>query len=436
MALTASQEEKMLELVGYIREGCKRIVLKGSAGVGKTFMTNELIRRLKTTLYQYGAIYVNAPTHKALAVLKTKIEEKPYIHFQTVHSSLQLRRQINYATGSTFYVKGPENKRNPPYRSAQCVLLDECSMIGRDILDYINEYPNLTFIFIGDDKQINPVNEADSPVFLQGYPTVELTEIIRQGAGNPIIDLSRNLNRIFSKQSCLTEQGGYFYENSRDTIITKLAEVNGSDDIKYLSWTNVDVDKVNHDVRIKIYGTPNKVELGESLIFASPFRDEFKNNDEIKVETLEVKEKLMVVPTSDTIIQFTDGMPEIKKVMKGGIEVTSYDTAEVKCYLINGTVEVLHESCEQLFKSICNKLKADCKNGYIKWPVYYWFFEQFANITYNHAITVHKSQGSTYKVAILNASNINLNKNIPEKTRLFYTAVTRASGKVVLFNVK
>jgi hypothetical protein len=58
---------------------------------------------------------------------------------------------------------------------------------------YLADYP-FPIIFIGDNKQLNPVGEQVSPVFVQGYPKVELTEIIRQGEGNPIIELSRDLD--------------------------------------------------------------------------------------------------------------------------------------------------------------------------------------------------------------------------------------------------
>lgn len=43
-------------------------------------------------------------------------------------------------------------------------------------------------------------------------------------------------------------------------------------------------------------------------------------------------------------------------------------------------------------------------------------------------------QGSTYKQAIVNVKNINLNKNKTEKERLFYTAVTRAAQLLILYN--
>lgn len=45
-------------------------------------------------------------------------------------------------------------------------------------------------------------------------------------------------------------------------------------------------------------------------------------------------------------------------------------------------------------------------------------------------------QGSSYKEAIVNIGNLNLNKNLKEKQRLLYTAVTRASDLLILSNVK
>jgi|JI6StandDraft_1071083.scaffolds.fasta_scaffold01817_15 ATP-dependent exoDNAse (exonuclease V) alpha subunit len=43
-------------------------------------------------------------------------------------------------------------------------------------------------------------------------------------------------------------------------------------------------------------------------------------------------------------------------------------------------------------------------------------------------------QGSTYKKAIINVKDINQNFKSDERTKLFYTAVTRASDLVILYN--
>ena len=69
----------------------------------------------------------------------------------------------------------------------------------------------------------------------------------------------------------------------------------------------------------------------------------------------------------------------------------------------------------------------------ISWLDFYGFSENFADLKYNHAITVHKSQGSTYKQAIVNVKNLSLNRSKTEKERLLYTAVTRASKLLILY---
>lgn len=437
MALTPSQQEKAEQIITYLKEGHKRVVLRGSAGTGKTYLTNELIKMLKKELFKYGNICVSAPTHKALSVLKGKIDKHYYINFATIHSALMLQRITDKDGKNTFGRKKlSSNPRWQPFWEISLVILDESSMISQNIIDYIDEYPEVTFIYIGDPQQLNPVGEEHSPIFIKDYPTVELTEIIRQGEGNPIIDLSRNLERINSGQTSLTTDGqGYFFDNSREMIVDKLAEVNGSDEIKYLAWTNQDVDKMNVDVRRKIYGLPNKIELGESLIFNSPFLD-YTTNEEIKVNKLDIIDHFLKIPTPETNVVFRDGVASIQPKIQNGEEIPSYDTAWIKLYLINDEVKVLHESYEQQYQCYIKGIKDHCKTGLMKWPVYYWFLEYFAQITYNHAITVHKSQGSTYKVAIMNVGNIYLNKDKPEKKRLLYTAVTRASQKVCLYNVR
>ena len=57
------------------------------------------------------------------------------------------------------------------------------------------------------------------------------------------------------------------------------------------------------------------------------------------------------------------------------------------------------------------------------------------DLDYGFSLTSHKSQGSTYKQAIINIKNIEMNPNKKEKKRLLYTAITRASDLVILYNV-
>lgn len=457
MALTAHQEQKMADFIQLCIEGHKRIVLKGSAGVGKTFMTQEIIKVLKSTLYKYGAVYITAPTHKALRVLMTKIEPKPYIIFQTIHSALQIERYIDKETGTEHFRQKKINEKYPPFKGAQVVMVDESSMLNRELMGYIDKYPNLLFIYIGDDKQLNPVGEEYSPVFLgreidfdfrgmpvgwEEYPTVELTEVVRQGAGNPIIELSRNLDLLINLgnstrvNKLLEDNLGYAFDNNQDYIVDKLAEVNGTDDLKYTAWTNPVCDFVNGKVRERLYGErPMKVEVGESIVFNAPFKD-YTTNQELKILTVEIRDIEIIVPNEATRYAYSEGIPILQRRFdEQGVEIRTYDLATVKVYWVNEELPILHETEQVRFGKMLQEIIIKCQKKLIPWHIKYIFAEQFVDFTYNHAITIHKSQGSTFQKSIVNVKNVLLNSKRPlEMQRLLYTGVTRAAKTLILFN--
>lgn len=426
--LTESQEIKMEEVLSLIlTENKKRIVLKGSAGVGKTYLVQEILNVLKARGFR-GSYYVTAPTHKALSVLRTKVQQKTHIIFKTIHSALGLTRKINEKTGEEFYTPS-KFKGFVPFDGGTLCVIDEASMLSTELLTFLENFPRIVMLFIGDEKQLPPVNEAVSPIFTQGYPEVELTEIIRQGAGNPIIDLSRDIKLVNGNAPSLvtTESGqyiGYLHTKDREKIYQTLAHYNGTDDVKYLAWTNIEIEAVNRKVRQIIYGAkPSKVELGETLVFSKPYGEHY-TNEEVRVVSLAVVPFNLVFPTARTIIKNGE--------LQSG--PGSYDIEPITVYRVNSDILVLHEESKRKYNELCRELKNLCIRQTSPWVNYFWFIEQLAQITYNHAITVHKSQGSTYKKAIISVTNINQNRKFEEKCKLFYTAVTRASELVILYH--
>lgn len=422
--LSEHQQEIADAIKDDIKAGHKRIVLKGSAGVGKTYMVNELIKQLKREeiVSKYKIIWVTAPTHKALKVIKNKVDAN--VEFATVHSALKLGRKVDNKTGVVSFTQFGNSSKC--FANTSIVFVDESSMlnIGTEeklgIIKYLDKYPDIIMIFIGDEKQINPVNESNSPIFNLDYRSYELLEIVRQGPGNPIINLSQNLNKATSHISELIDKVGYEFVYDRSTLISELAEVNGTDELKYLAWTNAVVDCVNFDVRATIYGIPKKVEENESLVLKSPFGT-LNTNDELKIEQLEVIEKSFIVPNEKTIFSYD-----------GELANNIYDHVKLKVYMINGLIPVIHEDTVATQSKVLNNLKAMAKM-HKKWKAFYYYTSKFLDFTYNHAITVHKSQGSTYHTAIIDVENINLNKRVEERKRLLYTAITRASNLDLLF---
>ena len=434
--LTKHQDEVLTQALEYLKTE-DFILIKGSAGVGKTFLVDVLIKQYP--IPGGKRFCCTAPTNKAVKVIKDKVLGHKNVDFMTTHSALKLNRSINGKTGEVKFTPQKYNERYPPLKDVKVLIIDEASMLSTQLLNLVEETAKAKgckVIFIGDDKQINPVNEEESPVFLRDYPTVELTEIVRQGEGNPIIKLSRNLHLTKRKQNVFGNMEmtkGYVFSENKAKVIYELSRVNGTDEFKYLAWTNKDVNSINKEVRENIYGNPNKIELGETLVFNSPYKQDYFTNEEIKVETLDIVEETFSYTNN------INGESNTKDE-----NLMSVREIKLKCYFINavkdkdGTivsgVPVIHEDSEKDYLEVFTYIKNRIVLGYTSWKHVFAFKEQFGDVTYNHAITVHKSQGSTYKNVIINLKNINFNKNTKERTRLLYTAITRASDLVIFYN--
>lgn len=429
MNLKPHQLEVEGDLISSVKSGHNRVILNGAAGVGKTVVAGDIVEKVTRDYrinpnYNNGTIYVTAPTNKALSILQKKIPDKyGKICFKTIHSALGMRLVTNEKTGTRKFIPGfSPTKRGQEFQNCKLCIIDEASMVNTEILEFLKDY-KFPIIFIGDQFQINPVGELKTPVFNQNYPVFTLKEIIRQGAGNPIIDLSRDIDMIWFKKPRLIDGKGYTYDNNKQQLIDSLAEVNGTDELKFIAWTNEHLDKMNILVRERIYGeNPMRVEKNEILVFNAPLED-YYTNQEVKVEDLKIVTDYVPLPQYNT------------KYLSMG-EMVGMGEIKMKYYLINDSFKIVHEDSDLLFKAVCDQLTQNCKVLGWNWKGKYFFEEQFGDIKYNHAISVHKAQGSTYKEVILDIANINLNKNAEEKQRLLYTAVTRASDLVILNNVR
>ena len=395
------------------------ILIQGRAGTGKTYMLKQLIRKLET-----AKIICSAPTHKAVEILREKIGTDLSVKFMTAHSALKFKRIIK--KNGTIEFRPSYTQKFPPLDGVKYFIIDEASMLNTDLLDIAENHckiQNCKLILVGDYNQINPVGEMDSPAFNRNYPMITLTEIIRQGKDNPIIDLSMNLDDIHSfKDNNFTDDIGYLYTSDRSKIIRSLIIANGSDKLKYISYTNNDVDSVNTAVRNGIYGgVPHRVEVGETIILSSPFKEVYFNNEEIKIKEINIETGKFHVPC--------------------GPSRQSYEWVEIKYYsitpekMMGGTkILVLHEDSDQIFKETSKKIKDLCISGLFPWKEFHEFYESFVDFKYNHAITVHKSQGSTYDKTIVNVGNIKFCRDDYEMKRLLYTAITRSKKLLILFN--
>ena len=369
------------------------------------------------------------------------------MEFSTIHRALYLKRIVNEKTGTVSFKPDYNPRREAPFHNTTIAVIDEASMLNSELLYYLeNERYNKTvMIFLGDHKQLNPVGEVKSPIFLRKsqegtiiplrigetnidyksphYELFELTKIIRQAEGNPIIHLSYNLPEIALLEPNITETGqGYDYCSDFEQIIEDIVLM--GNDIRYLAWTNEECDRVNLILRRRIYGTPNKVELGETIIFSEPYsgsQKDYFNSYELKIESLKVITRKF---SALNRFKYDDG--------SGPQEVTIAE--ELTYYWINNDVMIIHEDSERVFFDMMKHLRYLTKFGLSWSAVYYPFIEQFARFGYGFAVTVHKAQGGTFKKVVINMPNLNRNRAIYERNSLWYTAITRAAENVTIYN--
>lgn len=388
VTLTKMQQEA----VDFMGSSKPFLILSGSAGTGKTTAIAEFSKNTP--------ILLTAPTHKAVQVLRTK---NNHAECSTIHSALKMKRKLvgrnyQFVFDERTYARFPIDHK--------VVVVDEASMVSVELInaiEYVGKKYGTRFIFVGDRKQLPPVNEVVSPIFTRDYPEYELTEIIRQAKDNDIIWLSRNLDHLSTRKN----GENFKFVDSKEVPFELLVESNGGDLAKFITWTNSVVTKVNTGVRKMIYGpSPAQVEISETIMLKEPFGD-YKNNEEVEIASVDEAHFTF----RDVIIPY----PEIDIIM------------------LNKEIRLVAEHFERKHKANLESLIAMCKAQALSWTKFYAYKESFADFQYNHAITVHRSQGSTYANSIINIADIQRNPNADEREKMLYTAITRASNKNYLF---
>nr|DAW65064.1 MAG TPA: ATP dependent DNA helicase [Caudoviricetes sp.] len=415
--LNPEQEERLSILLNLIQHGEQRILLEGAAGTGKTHLLCALIGSLLRGGYRPEQIQVAAPTNKAVAVIQGKLNRHDIpIRGSTLHSLLGIRGEVDEANGSMIFKPNPHAELDW-LGEARVLLVDEASMIGSELLGFLERAVGSTIpiLFLGDPQQLNPVGESFSPVFRSGFSRVELTGIVRQADGNPIIRVSRNIPALetYARQGKPVELDGVV-DSTRDArrIVELLAEANGDDSCKYLGWTNLQIDWMNTQVRRRLYGGyPNKLEEGETIALDAPYGD-YYTNETITIEQLATTNCIYTLP------KIGDVRINVYLVMPKGR---------------GKPLTIVTREDEEKLRRIMGALREKCARGLVKWKEYYSFAEKFTRFKYNHAITVHKSQGSTYGTAIVDVRDILRNPDGKERQRLLYTAVTRPSDRLIVY---
>lgn len=358
--------------------------LTGSAGVGKTFALGVF-----ATLPLQGDLIATAPTHKAVGVLAFKM---PDVSCMTIHKFLGLRPTKK---GDTTVLSRSRTYDPTEYFNVKYVVLDEGSMVDQQLTDYILqdiETWGRKYIIVGDLYQLPPISCIGSPLFdieLSDDCKHELTEVVRQAEGSPIINTATQIrDAIINNQEppyySGVVDGKGVYLMKHQPWVDKLKEYalmpEFSDDpdfCRVLAYTNDTVLKHSQEIR-QMLGEPmdTPFSVGENVTA----NEAWIQSDEVIFNTGAEFTVVAMEPHTHPVYSNIQGW----QVWLEGYESIPVYILDILKY---GTA----------YKNQKGKLAVEGKQSG-QWMPYYQLTEYFADLRLTCSQTVHKCLPLSAKV--------------------------------------
>jgi len=351
------------------------LTLGGYAGVGKTFLVDYLVKVfLKIGL----RVVVLAPTGRAAYVLKRK-----GVAAATIHSFIYNFRGKCIIDGKTellFDAKdGIEGKPD-------LIIVDESSMVNGRMAGDLRKHC-IPILWVGDHGQLQPI--GIDPGIMRN-PEIRLETIMRQAAGNPIIELAhevRSHKPLPNIRGIKTDTGSVwvFQESSIDSLV----------DIA-----------MRHDID-QILVARNKLRVGINRLYrrALSHDDDLQNGDRI------------VCLANRYDRQMFNGMIFTVLQING-----RFDTEDCEVCIAN---------IEDDIGNVINKVPIQMNTFNVEKAVTVDHHQDYVPFDFAYAVTAHKAQGSEWPSVMVVDDHHGL-ENRPgwDVARWRYTACTRAQERL------
>lgn len=410
----------------------------GAAGTGKTTDLKHIIQHCIDEKIEY---VVTAYTHKAVGILRSKMPKKAEL--ATLHSFLRKRPSIN--TNATKLAHVDTNVQTAEPERVKVVFIDEFSMVGEKDYESITEMQCdeetgklLTkVVYLGDLNQLPPVKDMQT-IKPRGPYHTHLTKVYRQADSNPLLDTLTYLSLVIGGQAPARPLAEHeTFKRGADI----LAEYKRADDAILLAYTNKRVQYMNAE----IMGRDKPIHLDE--IFSSTTREKFVFDGEnekpqmimsIMGDLVELGSKFKTLETLKTLpvdfydVEDEDGMSRTIACVFGHqnfIDVKQKLAQEATT--VNQLIEAKYKMkaahwARENYQDPLAKRRAKA------WREMLSFNSNVQCVDFNHAMTVHKSQGSTFDTVCLDIQDLGLcaDKDYKLYLKLLYVALSRSSNKV------
>jgi exodeoxyribonuclease-5 len=419
-------------LKDYIQNNYGPILLNASAGTGKTSVAKELSKNKNL----YGKIKFVAPTHKACSILRSEIPD-----VVTIHRFLNAKNEYNKDTGDLVFKFYTGQHYN------EIIIVDECSMVSKEMfIEFEKLFEKNIVIFMGDELQLPPINQEDyddinkSNKISKKSPTFDIENKFTFTKNMRSDKLVSTLMLENARKACFeNKMPKQLVEKNMNEILNIFKEnINTDISVIVLAYTNVAVNSYNQKIRCKLFDVEDINNLkpyyeGEKLIF-SGCRNEKKvtyysssiiNIINLSTETLIINFKECDCQESE----FARTKCKIHKFRRGTLTLDFYK-------IIDQYNNVWYKPINQKqfyllswqFKEFC-KIKKESR----WWAEYYNFMNNYnADLKYQYAMTIHKSQGSQYNIVFVDRVNLVgcTSKDQLLKVNGYYTAISRMISDV------
>lgn len=435
-----------------VLESSRISVLLGRAGTGKTsalgiFASSKEIKA--------GGVLALTPTGKARVQLENSFKKnKVEAEFMTVAQFLIRSEGFSW---KTMAYKIPSK---PSTSIAKTVIIDESSMLTEDmfacILKLVDSHAE-RIIFIGDPNQLPPIGAGrpfvDLINYLQSnYPdkVATLKTEMRQGSGGD--DLS--FAQIFSNTNSVDKDVIYRIQNNQTDNRLKYIQYTNLDELERVFFEQLvdianmtskdDIDGFNKSLGATLdkytnYPTSKHIEDWQIL---SPTKfigagSYYLNNQLHQKYRQDIVEKWNAYPWSNNSPQSVQNIVYGDKVISNvNGEKEYWDGSLGKAYIANGEIGIMVDYPSHYGKTDKNTSWYKFRFGSFEGKVFSYTKADFggdnsdSKLELAYALTVHKSQGSSFgkTIVVINGKSLFVTKE------LLYTAFSRQREKLIVLS--